>query len=73
MKIKIPWKSLYTESVKVLIDGLTILIAPKSSVQYDAEREKKENIDNKLKQVKKLIDLEKNNQSNYSFIILKLN
>ena len=65
MKIKIPWKSLYTESVKVLIDGLTILIAPKSSVQYDAEREKKENIDNKLKQVKKLIDLEKNNQSNY--------
>jgi hypothetical protein len=63
LKIKIPWKSLYTESVKVLIDGLTILIAPKSSVQYDAEREKKEHLDNKLKQVKKLIDLEKSNQS----------
>jgi vacuolar protein sorting-associated protein 13A/C len=60
LKLKIPWKSLYTESVKATIDGLTILVAPKSSVVYDAEREKKENRDSKLKQVKRLIELETN-------------
>lgn len=57
--MKIPWKSLYTESVKVTIDGLTILIAPKSSIKYDAERDKKEQIDNKLNEVKKILELEK--------------
>jgi vacuolar protein sorting-associated protein 13A/C len=60
LKLKIPWKSLYTESVKATIDGLTILVAPKSSVVYDPEREKKENRDSKIKQVKRLIELEKN-------------
>ena len=58
LKLKIPWKSLYTESVKVSIDGLTILIVPKSSTKYDAEREKKEQIDKKLNEVKKLNDIE---------------
>jgi len=62
LTLKIPWKSLYTESVKVSIDGLTVLIAPKSSVSYDAEREKRENIDNKLTQVKKLLEMEKNKE-----------
>jgi hypothetical protein len=39
-----------------------VLIAPKSSVSYDAEREKRENIDNKLTQVKKLLEMEKNKE-----------
>ena len=57
--MKIPWKSLYTESVKATIDGLTILVAPKSSVAYDSEREKNEARESKLAEVKKIIELEK--------------
>ena len=45
--------------MKVNIDGLTVLVVPKSSVVYDAEKEKREQIDAKLFQVKKLLDLEK--------------
>ncbi|RNA03908.1 vacuolar sorting-associated 13A [Brachionus plicatilis] len=59
LTLKIPWKSLYTESVKASIDGLTILIAPKSSFSFDEESEKKESRDRKLKEVKRLIELEK--------------
>ncbi len=61
--MKIPWKSLYTERVKVTIDGFSVLLAPKSSIHFDAAREKKEDLDNKLNQVKKLIDLEKNKET----------
>lgn len=50
---------MYYESVKVSIDGLTILAAPKSSVQYNPENEKKEIRDIKLKELKKLLELEK--------------
>jgi hypothetical protein len=51
---------LYTESVKVNIDGLTVLIAPKSSVAYDEEKDNKEQRDKKLAEVKKLLEYEKN-------------
>lgn len=59
MTLKIPWKSLYTESVKASIDGLTILVAPKSSLSFDEDLDKKESRDRKLKEVKRLIELEK--------------
>ena len=62
LKLKIPWKSLYTESVKATIDGLTILVAPKSSVNYDPERDRKETREKKLSEVKRLIELEKSKQ-----------
>ncbi len=50
---------MYTESVKATIDGLTILVAPKSSVAYDAERENKELRDSKMAEVKRLLEAEK--------------
>ena len=62
LKLKIPWKSLYTESIKANIDGLTILVAPKSSVIFNAERDKKENREKKLAEVKKLLEQEKENR-----------
>ena len=71
--MKIPWKSLYQESVKVSIEGLTILIAPKSTLIYNADGEKKENRDNKLKEVKRLMELEKmreKGQLPYDFFII---
>lgn len=45
------------------IDGLTILVSPKSSLTYDEDREKKESHDNKLNEVKRLLELEKNKES----------
>ena len=59
LKLKIPWQSLYTESIKATIDGLTIIVAPKSSISYDSEREKSELRDNKLNEVKRLLEQEK--------------
>jgi len=56
---------LYTESIKANVDGLTILVAPKSSVLYNADRDKKENREKKLADVKKLLEQEKE-KSNFS-------
>ena len=66
--MKIPWTSLYSESVKVSIEGLTVLVAPKSSISYDAERERQEARDNKLKELKRLLELEKEKGSLASYI-----
>lgn len=38
---------------------MTILVAPKASIKYDAESEKRELRDSKIKEVKRLIELEK--------------
>jgi len=65
LTLKIPWKALYKQSVKVSIDGLTILVAPKSSISYDPEAEKKELHDNKLKELKRLVELEKEKEKDY--------
>jgi vacuolar protein sorting-associated protein 13A/C len=59
LNLKIPWKSLYTESVKVQIDGLSILVAPKSSIAYNADDDRKEKLDKKLKEVKKILEMDK--------------
>jgi hypothetical protein len=48
-----------TGSIQLNIDGLTILIAPKPSVNYDAEKETIETREKKLKKVKKLLEQEK--------------
>jgi hypothetical protein len=65
-------RSLYHESVKVSIDGLTILVTPKSSLAYDSERELKESRDNKLNEVRRLIELEKSKEK-CIFLLLLLN
>ena len=39
--LKIPWKNLYKQPVVAEIADLYILIAPKQSVPYDEEKEKK--------------------------------
>ena len=61
---------MYYESVKVSVDGLTILVSPKSSIKYDDETEMKEARDTKLNEVKRLLELEKNKEK--SNLIKKL-
>lgn len=45
--------------MKVNIDGLTLLIVPKSSTKYDPERDNKERIESKLNEVKNILEAEK--------------
>ncbi|XP_039957880.1 vacuolar protein sorting-associated protein 13 [Bactrocera tryoni] len=39
--LKIPWKNLYSQPVIAQIEDLYMLVAPKQTVQYDAEKEEK--------------------------------
>ena len=65
--LKIPWKSIYTQSVKANVEGLTILIAPKSSVKCDAEKEKKQNYEKKMNEIRRLAEMEKANEKGFEF------
>jgi len=39
--LKIPWKNLYGEPVIAQIDDVYALVSPKQSVEYDPEKEQK--------------------------------
>ena len=47
-----------TGTIQLSIDGLSVLIAPKPSLDYDAEKERSENQEKKLNKVKKLLEQE---------------
>jgi vacuolar protein sorting-associated protein 13A/C len=68
LKLTIPWNALYTKSVKVLVDGLTILVVPKSSVKYDSAKDEKSNSEQKLNEVRRLLELEKANKKGKAFM-----
>jgi hypothetical protein len=48
--------------VKANVEGLTILVAPKSSVKYDEEKEKKQNYEKKMNEIRRLAEMEKANE-----------
>lgn len=59
LKLSIPWKSLYTQSVKATVEGLVILVSPKSSIKYDALKEEFQAHEAKINEVRRLMELEK--------------
>lgn len=66
MTLKIPWKSIYTQSVKANVEGLTILVAPKSSVKYDPKRDEKQKYEKKMNEIRRLVEMEKANEKGYN-------
>ncbi|XP_061134171.1 vacuolar protein sorting-associated protein 13A isoform X1 [Syngnathus typhle] len=42
LELQIPWKNLYTQSVRATLDGVYLLIVPTASIKYDAEKEEKQ-------------------------------
>ncbi|GAB6032121.1 vacuolar protein sorting 13 [Chamberlinius hualienensis] len=52
--LKIPWKDLYNSPVIVNIEEINLLVVPKSSYQYDADKEKKSKREAKIKQLLKI-------------------
>ncbi|KAI0977813.1 hypothetical protein GJ496_007977 [Pomphorhynchus laevis] len=54
LKLFVPWNSFYTQTVKVEVDGLYLLIVPKSDVKYDREKVENENYDIKMRQIRRV-------------------
>lgn len=45
--LQIPWKSIYSQPVVAQIEDLFLLVSPKQSVAYDAEKEQKLELEQK--------------------------
>ncbi|XP_064471874.1 intermembrane lipid transfer protein Vps13-like isoform X2 [Ornithodoros turicata] len=41
LTLKIPWKNLYGSPVSAVVEGVYVIIVPKSGIKYDPEKEKK--------------------------------
>ncbi|CAF0900458.1 unnamed protein product [Adineta steineri] len=54
LKIHLPWKHLYVQPTKIEIEGLYILLSRKTDVNYDPEKEEKDEYEKKMKQVEKV-------------------
>jgi vacuolar protein sorting-associated protein 13A/C len=61
--LQVPWKNLYTHPTKATIDGLYLLVIPKTEVEYDAKRDEKEQHEAKMKEVLKIEELRKEKEA----------
>ncbi|KAM9329208.1 intermembrane lipid transfer protein VPS13A [Gastrophryne carolinensis] len=51
LDLKIPWKNLYTQPVEAVLDGVYLLIVPIASIKYDAEKEEKQFLEAKQREL----------------------
>lgn len=80
LTLQVPWKNLYTHPTKATIEGLFLLVVPKTGlqihlsfffefsfsiaeVQYDAQRDEKEQHEAKMKEVRKVEELRKEKEA----------
>ncbi|CAF4672000.1 unnamed protein product, partial [Rotaria sp. Silwood2] len=63
LTLQVPWKNIYTQSTKASIDGLFLLVVPKTDVEYDAKRDEKEQHDAKMKEVHQIEELRKEQEA----------
>ena len=61
LTLKVPWTRIYTSPTVITIDGLYILLSPKSELPYDEASEKEKAQSEKMKQVKIYEDRAKEN------------
>ncbi|UJR10669.1 hypothetical protein I4U23_014864 [Adineta vaga] len=61
--LQVPWKNIYTHPTKATIDGLFLLVVPKTEVEYDAKRDEKEQHEAKMKEVHKVEELRKEKEA----------
>ncbi|CAF3740023.1 unnamed protein product, partial [Rotaria sordida] len=54
LSLHIPWKHLYIHPTKITIDGVYLLLTPKTDVQYDPERDEQSQYESKMKEVHKI-------------------
>ncbi|CAF1245225.1 unnamed protein product [Adineta ricciae] len=63
LTLQVPWKNLYTHPTKATIDGLFLLVVPKTEVEYDAKRDEREQHEAKMKEVRKVEELRKEKEA----------
>ncbi|CAF0895845.1 unnamed protein product [Rotaria sp. Silwood1] len=63
LTLQVPWKNIYTQSTKATIDGLFLLVVPKTEVEYDAKRDEKEQHEAKMKEVYQIEELRKEQEA----------
>ncbi|CAF4513265.1 unnamed protein product [Rotaria sp. Silwood2] len=63
LTLQVPWKNIYTQSTKASIDGLFLLVVPKTEVEYDAKRDEKEQHEAKMKEVHQIEELRKEQEA----------
>uniref|UniRef100_A0A8C5MNH3 Vacuolar protein sorting 13 homolog A n=1 Tax=Leptobrachium leishanense TaxID=445787 RepID=A0A8C5MNH3_9ANUR len=56
LDLKIPWKNLYTQPVEAVLDGVYLLIVPIASIKYDAEKEEKQFLEAKQRELQRIED-----------------
>ncbi|KAJ1206563.1 hypothetical protein NDU88_001966 [Pleurodeles waltl] len=54
LDLKIPWKNLYTQPVEAVLDGVYLLIVPVASIKYDAEKEEKQFIEARQRELQRI-------------------
>uniref|UniRef100_A0A6J0T466 Intermembrane lipid transfer protein VPS13A isoform X2 n=1 Tax=Pogona vitticeps TaxID=103695 RepID=A0A6J0T466_9SAUR len=56
LNLQIPWKNLYTQPVEAVLDGVYLLIVPTASIKYDAEKEEKQQLEAKQRELQRIED-----------------
>ncbi|XP_018413755.1 PREDICTED: vacuolar protein sorting-associated protein 13A [Nanorana parkeri] len=54
LDLKIPWKNLYNQPVEAVLDGVYLLIVPIASIKYDAEKEEKQFLETKQRELQRI-------------------
>ncbi|XP_075684410.1 intermembrane lipid transfer protein VPS13A [Rhinoderma darwinii] len=54
LDLKIPWKNLYTQPVEAVLDGVYLLIVPIASIKYDAEKEEKQFLETRQRELQRI-------------------
>ncbi|XP_061483494.1 intermembrane lipid transfer protein VPS13A isoform X2 [Rhineura floridana] len=56
LNLQIPWKNLYTQPVEAVLDEVYLLIVPTASIKYDAEKEGKQLLEAKQRELQRIED-----------------
>ncbi|CAH2294187.1 vacuolar sorting-associated 13A isoform X1 [Pelobates cultripes] len=79
LDLQIPWKNLYTQPVEAILDGVYLLIVPIASTKYDAEKEEKQFLEAKQRELlrieeakQKVADQEKPKEERQDTFVEKL-
>ncbi|XP_051002167.1 intermembrane lipid transfer protein VPS13A [Acomys russatus] len=54
LKLKIPWKNLYTQPVEAVLEEIYLLIVPSSRIKYDPIKEEKQLMEAKQQELKRI-------------------
>ncbi|VTJ88691.1 Hypothetical predicted protein, partial [Marmota monax] len=54
LKLRIPWKNLYTQPFEAVLEDIYLLIVPSSRIKYDPLKEEKQLLEAKQQELKRI-------------------